>query len=650
MSLQDGSTVKDTDKIFVDAPPFGVRMREDFVESEETAVDLDGHGHGHTAANPGDPAAVRFRPVVLLLDGSAFGYEAVFEGPSGGEGRRWPPPEAGRTGWEAIFRNLPDAVREGRAKLFAPLPPAALPSGAGNGELRPDTLLRRVVEAGLATEQIVLTVADDGAAGPEARRRRDAVLRTYRGLGFRLALSGIAAQPDSLCRLLELHPDFARADIGWTAEQRPADDEPAPGRDETGRAGKAAATVAETLLGALAGLARSEQIVLIADGVARESQLGYLLASGIAYGQGDWLGPAEERPSGVRPAARERLRRETAERYRSEAGSLSELTVPVETFPGDTPVSDIARQFERRRDAPAFAIVEDGRPIGLIVKEKLHQRLSGQFGPSLYWKRPVSGVMDKQPLIVDEGTPVDQVSRMAMAREPDKLYDAVVVTRAGQAAGVVSIRALLEWVTQRSLKDAKWANPLTGLPGNEPIRRELSRRIGEGRPFSVLYADLNHFKWFNDRFGFGRGDEVIRYTGETIAAAVRGLEAEEPGFVGHIGGDDFIAVLPGIQTVSFCAGLLKRFDGGIGSFMEKDAGPVMDRDGLPTDDGGLTLSLALLLCERTEGWTPELLAERSALLKKEAKRQRGGALVWERLKEPGESGGESSTTVGVKTS
>jgi GGDEF domain-containing protein/EAL domain-containing protein (putative c-di-GMP-specific phosphodiesterase class I) len=590
------------------------------------------------ASHPHERAAIRYRPVVSLLDGSIYGYEAVFE-------------KAPAAFWESVLQELPEAVKEGRAKLFAALPETFPQDAGGAGAERGDRSLRLIEEAGLVADRIVLTLADDESSSEAARLERTAAVRFLRGLGFRIALTGVAPERHSLRRMLELRPDYARLDARWTAENRPDESEGMIGSgEEAKRTGRAVAAVDEALFGAIAGLARAGQIVLLADGVVRESQLGALIASGIGYGQGSWLGPAEERPNGVRPAVRERIRREAAERYRSEAGTLSELKMPAETYRADTPVSDIARQFERRRDAQGFAIVEDGRPVGLIMKEKLHQLLSGQFGPALYGKRPVADVMDKQPLIADEGTPVDQVSRMAMAREPDKLYDAVVVTRAGLTAGLVSIRSLLEWVTQRNLNDARGASPLTGLPGNEPIRRELSRRIGEGRPFSIVYADLNRFKWFNDRFGFRQGDEVIRYTGETIVSAVRAFAAEEGGFVGHIGGDDFIAALPGLKTVALGSELLKRFERGIGSYAREDAGPVLDRDGLPTEESGLSLSLALLLLERTEGWTPELLAERAARLKKEAKRQRGNALVWEMLREPGESGEISSITVGVKTS
>lgn len=82
-------------------------------------------------------------------------------------------------------------------------------------------------------------------------------------------------------------------------------------------------------------------------------------------------------------------------------------------------------------------------------------------------------------------------------------------------------------------------NPLTKLPGNPSIQARIEQEISSGRKFAVLYCDLNNFKAFNDKYGFGKGDEVLLATAKLIVEASQ----EDPGsFVGHIGGDDFILV------------------------------------------------------------------------------------------------------------
>ncbi len=83
------------------------------------------------------------------------------------------------------------------------------------------------------------------------------------------------------------------------------------------------------------------------------------------------------------------------------------------------------------------------------------------------------------------------------------------------------------------------SNPLSHLPGNPSIQARIEREIATGKPFAVLYCDLNNFKSFNDKYGFEAGDRVLKTTAEVIVAAAK----QDPGsFVGHIGGDDFIVV------------------------------------------------------------------------------------------------------------
>ena len=83
------------------------------------------------------------------------------------------------------------------------------------------------------------------------------------------------------------------------------------------------------------------------------------------------------------------------------------------------------------------------------------------------------------------------------------------------------------------------SNPLTHLPGNPSIQARVEREINTGKPFAVLYCDLNNFKSFNDKYGFDAGDHVLKTTADIIVQAAR---LDPNAFVGHIGGDDFIVV------------------------------------------------------------------------------------------------------------
>lgn len=128
-------------------------------------------------------------------------------------------------------------------------------------------------------------------------------------------------------------------------------------------------------------------------------------------------------------------------------------------------------------------------------------------------------------------------------------------------------------------------SPLTQLPGNITIAAEVERRIVEGQQFALLYIDFDNFKPLNDAYGFARGDRVIKL----LAMILRDLQreyADDEVFIGHIGGDDFIAITRPAAAEQFCKALIERFDRDVRAFY--DAADVqrgylrgVDRFGMP---------------------------------------------------------------------
>jgi len=113
------------------------------------------------------------------------------------------------------------------------------------------------------------------------------------------------------------------------------------------------------------------------------------------------------------------------------------------------------------------------------------------------------------------------------------------------------------------------ANPLTRLLGNYSIMMEMQARIDSGSPFAVGYLDLNNFKSYNDKYGFLRGDEVIKIAARILSNCVRKLEPPEA-FVGHIGGDDFVFILPPNRLDSVCQEVIRNFDLIVGNFYDEE--------------------------------------------------------------------------------
>ncbi len=111
---------------------------------------------------------------------------------------------------------------------------------------------------------------------------------------------------------------------------------------------------------------------------------------------------------------------------------------------------------------------------------------------------------------------------------------------------------------RRSDRDTD-VHPSTRLPGAREIEAELERRVERGEKFAACYADLDHFKEFNDRYGYHHGDQVIRLVARILHDVVKGLCPEE-GFVGHIGGDDFLFTIPLAAVPRVCDEIVHVFD------------------------------------------------------------------------------------------
>ena len=103
------------------------------------------------------------------------------------------------------------------------------------------------------------------------------------------------------------------------------------------------------------------------------------------------------------------------------------------------------------------------------------------------------------------------------------------------------------------------ANPLTRLPGNNSIIKELETRLARHEEFAVVYCDLDNFKAFNDRYGFTRGDEALRLAARLIVNCVSSASPRDY-YVGHVGGDDFIFIVPDSRIEAACDQLTANFD------------------------------------------------------------------------------------------
>ena len=154
----------------------------------------------------------------------------------------------------------------------------------------------------------------------------------------------------------------------------------------------------------------------------------------------------------------------------------------------------------------------------------------------------------------------------------------------------------------RLLKMNRRISPLTGLPGNVQIHAELKKRITNSEEFSVLYLDLDNFKAYNDVYGFLKGDQIIEYTANTILKCIH-EQFKENYFVGHIGGDDFIAIVPSLDIDKICQLIIANFDEGVTKFfteedLEKGYIEVANRKGIIEQFALTSISIGAVIADK----------------------------------------------------
>ncbi len=181
-------------------------------------------------------------------------------------------------------------------------------------------------------------------------------------------------------------------------------------------------------------------------------------------------------------------------------------------------------------------------------------------------------------------------------------------------------------------------NPLSRLPGNTSILQAIQKTIDAKENFGVCYVDIDNFKAYNDRYGFSHGDDVILMVARIIVNVVTEM-ARHKSFVGHVGGDDFLFIVPAEMVAEICKRLLGHFDAVRNMFLSKEdieAGFYLekDRQGRETTFGLITLSIAVILTGNHNFSHSAEVSTAASQLKHYVKQQTGSNYVIDRRNTP----------------
>lgn len=493
--------------------------------------------------------AMHFQPIVSLADGSLHGHEALVR-PSAGP---WAHPDAlfAAARQEGLSIELELAClraalvswsrQRPAGKLFINLSAAALTQLLEVQE--PLRLMEIVRSRGVTPSALVIEITEHEHVR-DVERLQHAVLWLRRH-GVGMALDDFGDGRSSLRLWSELKPEIVKIDKYFTRE--------------VARNGDKLQT-----LRALMHIAETFGSALVAEGIETDEDLRVVRDLGIGLGQGYGLGrPQAALAQAPLPSALAVLTsREVAvlpqRRRAANHGGLTaaKLCRPLAPVSSAITHDEVFNRFTADPALHAIAVVEDERPVALLNRQQFIHAYAQPYFRELYARRPATMHGNTSPLCVDIHTGIAELTSVLTSADQRYLTEGFIVTEGGRYRGLGTGDQLVRAVTEARIEAARHANPLTFLPGNIPISDHIDRLLDGGCEFAACYADLNHFKPFNDQYGYWRGDEMIRMVAQVITAHAD----PQRDFVGHVGGDDFIVVFQSADWLQRCQAIVDEFN------------------------------------------------------------------------------------------
>lgn len=270
---------------------------------------------------------------------------------------------------------------------------------------------------------------------------------------------------------------------------------------------------------------------------------------------------------------------------------------------------------------------ENMSPIGLITRHKVLSEFGRKFSHELNRLKKVDILIENHFTLLDANTPLEKISHAMTNRDEYYSFDPAVITLDGQYIGMVSVIDILKEITNMRIEQAFDSNPLTYLPGNNRINAEIECRLHSGSAFLLAYIDLDHFKAFNDHYGFERGDRVIQLLAKILREC-----SEKNDFIGHIGGDDFVMLLTNNNWKNRLERILNNFareSPMLYDANDRQRGYLLgeNRQGNSMRFNLMSLSIAVVQCDQNLFHSHIEIAEVAGEMKHKAKMTEGNSLV-----------------------
>jgi diguanylate cyclase (GGDEF)-like protein len=555
-----------------------------------------------------EPLHTLFQPIVCSTKHEPHGYEALTRGPPGSplhfpaalfaaataQGRLL---DLERACLASALRSFSALETDG--KLFLNVLPQTLMQWR-NLAAWLDAQLRRYQ---LDPHALVLELTEHGTEHEETELA--ATVAPLRALGCDIAIDDLGAGASGLRTWSEIRPEYVKLDRYFVA-----------GIEQDAVRGE--------ILRSLVEMGRATGSQLIAEGVENREQGAIVRDLGVDYVQGYLIG----HPLAVPRVETRDVETPLGPASGTPADCAEHLARPVPPVSAVTPVAEVVERFRQQPGWTALAVVEAERPVGLIRRDELLILYSKPLHPEIYNRKPATSVMDRHAVRIDARARLEQVSRLVTGQTDSHQRQDFIITRNGGYLGLGRTIDLLRQITTQQLQAARQSNPLTGLPGNREIQAHLARLLGRRRPFVVCHLDLDHFKAFNDTYGYTRGDGVLLHVAQGISGTLR----PRIDFVGHLGGDDFVFFLRSRDWPLRLAEMLQGLSASLASFHSGDhreAGSydAVGRSGTRRTFPLLSVSIGAVAVEAEPGATADWVDERLRRAKALAKSRSGNSCV-----------------------
>ncbi|OLU29156.1 diguanylate phosphodiesterase [Pseudomonas sp. PA15(2017)] len=545
-----------------------------------------------------------FQPIVSVAERRIIGYEALTRGPSNS------PLHSPLTLFAAarqtgMLSELELACRNSACRRFSEQQLDGLlflnvsPDSLLDANHQPGRTLQLLQTYGIAPSRVVIELTEQSPT--DDFYLLDTALHHYRDMGFSIALDDLGAGYSSLRLWSELRPDYVKIDRHFIDGIH---------RD----------AVKREFVGSILQMAKASRAKVIAEGIELEEELAVLCEMGVDLLQGYLLcRPQETPPTDARKMLPALGQAPTP--LGEEGSDLTALLSEQQAVSISTPTAEVLEAFRAQANLNSLAVLDEAqRPVGIVHRHSLSDVLLKPFATELYARKPISRLMSNDFLAVEISQSLQQVSRLLTSRARQRMEEDFVITVEGCYQGLGRVIDVLKLITELKIQQARYANPLTLLPGNVPIQQCLTRLLQQNREAAICYVDIDSFKPFNDLYGYAKGDEVLL----CLAHCLNERIDPSRDFVGHIGGDDFLLVFGSKDWRARLNHLLEDFQSQCRRFyLEEhlDAGCFVSHNRQGQREEFPLLSLSLGVVHLHPQHCPLLDASELAGLASEAKRQ-----------------------------